>query len=267
MTESTSEHTSDTPENTLETPKGVAMSAEVSINPKTDPNIESIVRVEGLKRAYQQADRAVYALNGVDFEVKRGEFSALMGPSGSGKTTLLNCVGALDLPTEGEVWVRGRALSTLSKRDRATLRRDEVGFVFQSYNLLPVLTAYENAEFVLLARGVPEAERRERVMELLDAVGLGGLEGRRPAELSGGQQQRVAIARAMAGEPALILADEPTANLDTKTGAALIELMRALNETRGVTFLFSTHDPQVMEAARRVIKLVDGQIDHDLVKS
>ena len=228
---------------------------------------EPIVKTQALERFYHQADRAVRALDGVNLEIHRGEFTALMGTSGSGKTTLLNCIGALDQPTSGEVWVSGHALSQLNKHERAELRRDEIGFIFQSYNLLPVLTAYENAEFVLLARGAPAHQRREKVMELLDAVGLGGLENRRPTELSGGQQQRVAIARAMAGEPALILADEPTANLDSKTGADLIDLMRTLNEERNVTFLFSTHDPQVMEAARRVIRLVDGRIDSDQVKS
>ena len=227
---------------------------------------EPIVKTQALERFYHQADRAVRALDGVNLEIYRGEFTALMGTSGSGKTTLLNCIGALDQPTSGEVWVSGHALSQLNKHERAELRRDEIGFIFQSYNLLPVLTAYENAEFVLLARGTPAHQRREKVMELLDAVGLGGLENRRPTELSGGQQQRVAIARAMAGEPALILADEPTANLDSKTGADLIDLMRTLNEKRNVTFLFSTHDPQVMEAARRVIRLVDGHIDSDQVK-
>jgi len=226
-----------------------------------------IVKLTGLTRAYEQRSGRVFALRGVDLSIRAGEFTTLMGPSGSGKTTLLNMIGALDRPTEGEVIISGRSVCELSDHERAELRRDELGFIFQSYNLLPVLTAYENAEFVLLARGVPERERRAQVMELLRAVGLEGLEDRRPTELSGGQQQRVAIARAMAGAPALILADEPTANLDSQTGASLIELMGRLNEERGVTFLFSTHDPQVMEAARRVIRLVDGQVDQDEVKA
>ena len=221
-----------------------------------------IVEVRGLERIYRQADRDVYALAGVDLEIHKGEFTALMGPSGSGKTTLLNCIGALDQATAGSVSVAGHALGKLDAAERAALRRDDIGFIFQSYNLLPVLTAYENAEFVLLVRGVPETERRAKVLELMRAVGLEGLEDRRPAELSGGQQQRVAIARAMAGEPALILADEPTANLDSKTSDDLIALMRRLNEERGVTFLFSTHDPLVLEAARRVVRLVDGRVDH-----
>ena len=189
-----------------------------------------------------------------------------MGPSGSGKTTLLNMIGALDRPSEGSIEINGRNLAEMNDTERAALRRNQVGFIFQSYNLLPVLTAYENAEFVLMVRGVPASQRKAKVMELLEAVGLGDLAHRRPNELSGGQQQRVAIARAMAGEPALILADEPTANLDSQTGAALIDLMRKLNQERGITFIFSTHDPQVITAAKRVIRLVDGQIHVDAQK-
>ena len=230
---------------------------------KKNSDKKTIVEVRGLKRIYQQGENTVHALRGVSLAVKEGEFTAFMGPSGSGKTTLLNMIGALDRPTEGSIKVAGLALETLSDKERATLRRDQVGFIFQSYNLLPVLTAYENAEFVLLVRGVPEATRRAKVMDLLEAVGLAEMADRRPSELSGGQQQRVAIARAMAGEPKLILADEPTANLDSQTSASLIELMRKLNDERGISFLFSTHDPMIMEAARRVIRLVDGQIDHD----
>ena len=234
------------------------MSSDTIISEK-----KTIVEVKDLKRVYQQGENTVHALRGVSLTVEEGEFTAFMGPSGSGKTTLLNMIGALDRPTEGNVKVGGLALEALTDKERATLRRDQVGFIFQSYNLLPVLTAYENAEFVLLVRGVPESTRRAKVMELLEAVGLAEMAHRRPSELSGGQQQRVAIARAMAGEPKLILADEPTANLDSQTSASLIELMRTLNEERGISFLFSTHDPMIMEAARRVIRLVDGQIDHD----
>ena len=230
---------------------------------RTHNDKKTIVEVRDLKRVYQQGENKVHALRGVSLDISEGEFTAFMGPSGSGKTTLLNMIGALDRPTEGSVQVAGLGLETLSDKERATLRRDQVGFIFQSYNLLPVLTAYENAEFVLLVRGVPESTRRAKVMELLEAVGLAEMANRRPSELSGGQQQRVAIARAMAGEPKLILADEPTANLDSQTSASLIELMRTLNEERGITFLFSTHDPMIMDAARRVIKLVDGEINHD----
>ena len=228
---------------------------------------ETIVHIQDLKKAYTQGQSKVWALRGVDLEIKAGEFTAFMGPSGSGKTTLLNMIGALDRPSEGIVKINGRSLGEMSDTERAELRRNKVGFIFQSYNLLPVLTAYENAEFVLMVRGVPEAERKAKVMELLTAVGLGELAHRRPNELSGGQQQRVAIARAMAGEPALILADEPTANLDSQTGASLIALMRKLNQERGITFIFSTHDPQVIKAAKRVIRLVDGQIAADESKT
>jgi putative ABC transport system ATP-binding protein len=191
----------------------------------------------------------VYALKYVSLEINPGEFTVLMGPSGSGKTTLLNLIGALDLPTEGEVYIQQKALTQLSHQQRTSLRRDHIGFIFQAYNLLPVLSAYENAEFVLLAQGVPASERKKEVYGLLEAVGLQGLENRRPLELSGGQQRRVAIARAIAGSPALILADEPTANLDSQTGQNLINLMKRLNQERGLTFVFATHDPQVMEAA------------------
>lgn len=253
----TSSESSESSDNTSSDTSANALLAESAV----------VVETQQLQRTYRQAEQEVHALAGIDLTITQGEFTAFMGPSGSGKTTLLNCIGALDQPTAGTVRVNGRELSALTKRQRAELRRNEIGFIFQSYNLLPVLTAYENAEFILLARGVPAAQRRERVMALLDAVGLQGLENRRPTELSGGQQQRVAIARAMAGEPALILADEPTANLDTKTGAALIQLMYDLNQSHQTTFLFSTHDPQVMQAARRVVTLVDGRIDHDLYKS
>jgi putative ABC transport system ATP-binding protein len=205
----------------------------------------------------------VNALRGVDLDVSPGEFTALMGPSGSGKTTLLNLLGALDTPTSGTVTIDGEELGKLGRGQLSDLRLRRLGFVFQSYNLIPVLTAYENAEFVMLLQGVSATERRARVMETLAAVGLQGMEHRRPAELSGGQQQRVAVARAIAGRPALVLADEPTANLDSRTGTELIELMRALNRDLGITFVFATHDPKVMEAAKRVVRLVDGEIAED----
>ncbi len=228
--------------------------------------MNAIARVEGVTREYQQGNVTVHALRGVDLEVKPGEFTALMGPSGSGKTTLLNMIGALDIPTSGRVVVDGQDLGTLSRGELSDLRLERLGFIFQSYNLIPVLSALENAEFVLQLRGVALAERRERVMETLAAVGLRGMEHRRPNELSGGQQQRVAVARAIAGRPALILADEPTANLDSTTSLALIELMHQLNVEHGVTFLFATHDPRVMDAARRVVTLVDGNVAEDLTK-
>ncbi len=226
----------------------------------------AIVEVRGLTRTYQQGTLDVPALRGVDLDIEPGEFTVLMGPSGSGKTTLLNQIGALDIPDAGSVKVEGRELSGLSKGELAKLRLDRIGFVFQAYNLIPVLTAYENAEFVLLMQGVSKKERTERVMKTLHTVGLEGMEHRRPTELSGGQQQRVAVARAIAGGPALVLADEPTANLDSATGYALIETMKKLNEEDGVTFVFATHDPKVMEHARRIVRLVDGRIDEDIHK-
>ncbi|MFH1467562.1 MAG: ABC transporter ATP-binding protein [Pseudomonadota bacterium] len=225
-----------------------------------------IVSIQQLTKDYRQGDLLVHALRGVDLAVEPGEFTTLMGPSGSGKTTLLNIAGGLDEATGGHVVVDGVDLATASAARRSQLRLERLGFVFQAYNLIPVLSAYENAEFVLLLRGLDEAQRRERVMRVLQQVGLGGMEHRRPSELSGGQQQRVAVARAIVGEPALVLADEPTANLDSATSAALLDTMRQLNETLGITFLFSTHDPNVMDRARRVVKLVDGQVAEDLRK-
>lgn len=223
----------------------------------------SIVQVTGLTRTYKQGSLEVHALRGVDLSIEPGEFTVLMGPSGSGKTTLLNQIGALDVPDSGSVKVEGRELGGMSAAELARLRLERLGFVFQAFNLIPVLSAYENAEFVLLMQGVGADERKQRVMQTLASVGLEGMEGRRPNELSGGQQQRVAVARAIAGKPALVLADEPTANLDSKTGYELIETMKKLNETQGVTFVFATHDPKVMEHAKRIVRLVDGKIVED----
>jgi putative ABC transport system ATP-binding protein len=223
----------------------------------------SIVRVRGLRREYTQGAFTVNALAGVDLDLEPGEFTVLMGPSGSGKSTLLHLIGALDTPTAGTIELDGHPLSALTPAQRSDLRRDRIGFVFQSYNLIPVLSAEENAEFVLTLQGVAPAERRRIARETLARVGLKGLEARRPNELSGGQQQRVAVARAIASKPALVIADEPTANLDSRTGAELIELMDQLNREQGVTFLFATHDPKVMAAARRVIRMEDGRITED----
>ncbi len=223
----------------------------------------AIVETRELKKTYRQGRLEVHALQGVDLKIEPGEFTVLMGPSGCGKTTLLNIIGTLDAPTSGRVILEGSDVSQLSKTERAALRLSRLGFVFQAYNLLPVLSAYENTEFVLLMRGVPTEERRASVMKILDEVGLSGMEDRRPNELSGGQQQRVAVARAIVGEPALILADEPTANLDSRTAGELISTMRRLNEEHGLTFLFATHDPDVMAQARRIIRLVDGKIAED----
>ena len=225
-----------------------------------------IVTVRDLKRTYKQGLLEVHALRGVDLDIEPGEFTALMGPSGSGKTTLLNQIGALDKPSSGSVKVDGQELAGMSKAQLSGLRLNRIGFVFQAYNLIPVLTAFENAEFVLMMRGISVADRKARVMQTLADVGLEGMEHRRPAELSGGQQQRVAVARAIVGEPALVLADEPTANLDSKTGNDLIALMRRLNAEKGITFVFATHDPKVMEAATRVVNMVDGEVAEDIRK-
>jgi len=222
-----------------------------------------IVQLTDVTRVFGEGPVAVHALRGVTLTIRAGEFAAMAGPSGSGKSTLLNVIGALDRPTSGRVEIAGTDLAALRGTARSRIRRDRIGFVFQSYNLVPVLTALENAEYVLLLQGMPKRERRERVRAVLDAVGLGGLEHRYPGELSGGQQQRVAIARAIAPEPALVLADEPTANVDSETGARLLDLMHDLHETKRVTFLFSTHDRTVMTRAERLLLLRDGRIVAD----
>ena len=226
-----------------------------------------VVELENVAKVYQQGDQRVEALRGLTMTVRGGEFTAISGPSGSGKTTALNLIGALDTPSAGTVRLEGADLGTLTRQQLSRLRRDRIGFVFQAYNLLPILSAYENAEIVMAVQGVAEAQRRERVMELLARVGLEGLEHRRPSELSGGQQQRVAIVRAIAAGPAVVLADEPTANVDSNTADALLEMMETLNREQQVTFLFSTHDPRVMARARRLIRLVDGRIDNDEVRT
>ncbi|MGD8726338.1 MAG: ABC transporter ATP-binding protein [Gemmatimonadales bacterium] len=223
----------------------------------------AIVQLRDVTKVYRQGAVDVHALRGLTLDVARAEFTALCGPSGSGKTTALNLIGALDSPTSGSVVLEGQDLSRLNRRELSHLRRDRIGFVFQAYNLMPVLTAYENAETVMWVQGIGVEERRRRVLELLASVGLEGLEDRKPAELSGGQQQRVAIARAIAANPAVVLADEPTANVDSETADTLIELMEKLNREHGVTFLFSTHDPRVMERARRLVRLVDGNVASD----
>ena len=228
---------------------------------------EHAVRTERLWKIYPQDPRPVEAVRGIDLTVSRGEFVAMAGPSGSGKTTVLNLLGGLTRPTRGKVWIEGREISALPDREVADVRMNRIGFVFQSYNLLPVLSALENAEFTLLLQGVPAGERRERVRELFREIGLEGLEHRRPPKLSGGQQQRVAVARAVLGDPALVLADEPTANLDSATAEALLDVMEKLNRTKGTTFVFSTHDPRVMERAGRLIRLVDGRIEDGAAES
>ena len=224
---------------------------------------DPIISLSSVTKVYRQGSVDIHALRGLSLDIEPGEFTAICGPSGSGKTTTLNLVGALDSMTSGSIVLDGQELGSLNKKQLSALRRDRIGFVFQAYNLMPVLTAYENAEMVLWVQGVDAATRRERVMGLLEQVGLKGMEDRRPSELSGGQQQRVAIARAIASNPAVVLADEPTANVDSETAETLLGLMETLNREQGVTFLFSTHDPQVMERARRVVRLVDGSVASD----
>lgn len=225
--------------------------------------MSALLRARQLHKMYRTDGVATPALRGLDLDVEAGEFTAIAGPSGSGKTTLLNLLGGLDRPTSGEVWLGATRLDTLSRDRLARLRLQEIGFVFQSYNLLPVLSALENAAFVLELRGVARRERERRALEALASLGMAELADRRPNQLSGGQQQRVAVARALAGRPRIILADEPTANLDTESGLALIDHMRRLNREQGITFVFSTHDPRLLERVDRVVRLQDGRIVAD----
>jgi putative ABC transport system ATP-binding protein len=219
-----------------------------------------IIEAKGVTKVYRGDGVETWALRGVDLQVEAGEFTALVGPSGSGKSTLLHLLAGRDLPTVGVVWVGGVRLDRLSRAERARFRLGRVGLVFQAYNLLPVLTALENAGFILELRGVPRRVREEKALWALEALGLKDKAHRRPHQLSGGEQQRVAVARALAAEPLLVLADEPTANLDSQNGLALIERMKALNRERGVTFLFSTHDPRLLAHVGRVVRLEDGRI-------
>ncbi len=228
--------------------------------------MSAVLEARGLTKVYETRGVETHALRGVDLRIEEGEFTAISGPSGSGKTTLLNLLGALDTPTAGEVRLDGQALDGLSGGALSLLRLRKLGFVFQAYNLIPVLTARENVEFVMELQGVPASPRRERALALLSDVGLAGLGDKRPLEMSGGQQQRVAVARAIATHPRIVLADEPTANLDSETAARLLELMERLNAERDVTFLFSTHDPLVMGRARRNVRLHDGRVASDEAK-
>lgn len=225
---------------------------------------EWAVELNDVKKSYHTGPIEIPALRGISLRVVPGEFLAIAGPSGSGKTTLLNIIGGLDRADTGEVLVEGKNLQLLSSGELARLRLRRLGFVFQAYNLLPVLTALENAEFTLLLQGVPAKKRKERVRKLFAEIGLAGVENRRPGQLSGGQQQRIAVARAIVTEPVLILADEPTANLDSVTATALLKVMEQLNRAHGTTFVYATHDPLVMERARRLISLRDGQIYSDV---
>ena len=226
-------------------------------------HVEPILRTENLTKIYKLGNVETAALSGVDFEVHQGEFTAIVGPSGSGKSTLLHLLGGLDKPTLGKIWLEDKRVDKLRSIQLAGLRLKYVGFVFQAYNLIHVLTALENAAFVLQLQGIKRKERERRAMEALNELGIAELANRRPRQLSGGQQQRVAVARAIASEPKLVLADEPTANLDSKTGFLLIELMKHLNQIHGVTFLFSTHDPRLLEHIQRIVTLEDGQIIKD----
>ena len=219
-----------------------------------------VAKIENVTRTYKIGKLETQALRGVNLSIENGEFTALVGPSGSGKTTLLQLIGCLDQPSSGRVYINGKDVSTLNRNQRADMRRGTIGFIFQFFALIPTLTAYENIEMPLLLTGVKTAERKQRVTKLLEAVSLGDRAHHRPDQLSGGEQQRVAIARALATNPALILADEPTANLDTPNGQQVMEIMTRLNHETGVTFVFATHDPLVFKYARRIITMRDGLV-------
>lgn len=225
--------------------------------------MEAIIECRELAKRYFQGSVPVDALRGVDLQVEKGDFVSLSGPSGSGKSTLLNILGGLDTPSAGSVRIDGQDLSHLGKSELADLRLQRIGFVFQAYNLIPVLSAEENVEFIMQLQGVSASERRQRARAVLEQVGLAGMETRRPAQLSGGQQQRVAVARALAASPSVVLADEPTANLDSSSAESLLSLMAQLNRDSGVTFIIATHDPRVIEYTRRRIVLTDGRISQD----
>ncbi|MCF8146155.1 MAG: ABC transporter ATP-binding protein [Deltaproteobacteria bacterium] len=225
----------------------------------------TIVKCNGVKKTYQQGKVEVKALRGIDMEVEKGEFIAIAGPSGSGKTTVLNLIGGLDDVSQGKIVVDGQDITRLKSSQLADMRLHKIGFIFQSYNLIPVLSAIENVEFIMMLQGIPSSERLKRSRAILRDVDLEDLMTRRPAEMSGGQQQRVAVARAIVSEPAIVLADEPTANLDSKTGEKLLDLMKKLNENNGITFVFSTHDKMVMERAQRIILLKDGTVVETVV--
>ncbi len=220
----------------------------------------SVIELQNVTRVYKIGEVETHALRGATLDISDGEFTAIVGPSGSGKTTMLQLMGCLDRPTGGTVHINGQDVTRLNPNKRADLRKDTIGFVFQFFALIPGLTSYENVELPLLLSGVKKVERRERVNELLEAVGISDRARHRPDQMSGGEQQRVAIARALATHPVLVLADEPTANLDTENGRQIMEIMQRLNEETGTTFIFATHDPRVMAFARRVVKLQDGRV-------
>jgi putative ABC transport system ATP-binding protein len=227
----------------------------------------NVIEIKGLKKIYNSSEVKVNALNGIDLIIEQGEFTAIVGPSGSGKTTFLNMLGGLDMPTSGEISIGGTDIRQLSSSQMIDFRLKNIGFVFQAYNLIPVLTAMENVEFIMQMQGVNKKEREQRAKELLNQVGLGDRVNSRPSKLSGGQQQRVAVARALASKPKFVLADEPTANLDSKSTANLLDMMEELNKKENITFIFSTHDQRVVSKARRVLTLEDGKIISDKRKS
>jgi len=232
----------------------------------SDKSVQDIIVAKSVVKTYKDNGVPVRAVRGIDLKIDRGEFTAIVGPSGSGKTTFLNLISGLDTPTEGEIWLAGKNISEMSGKELSDYRRDKIGFIFQAYNLIPVLTVEENVEYIMLLQEIPKEERHRRVNSILTELGIGELAHRVPTKLSGGQQQRVAVARAMVAEPDLILADEPTANLDSETGAELLDMMRELNENKGMTFVFSTHDTKIMERARRLVVLKDGRIESDTWK-
>jgi putative ABC transport system ATP-binding protein len=223
----------------------------------------NLIETRDLCRTFGTEETKVTALDQVSIDIGEGEFTAIIGPSGSGKTTLLHLIGGLDEPNSGSVTLSGSNIADMSGNQLSDFRRDHIGFIFQAYNLIPVLSAEENIEYIMLLQGLGAAERKKRVKEMLELVELDGLGDRRPSHLSGGQQQRVAVARAMASNPDIILADEPTANLDSKTGISLLDVMRDLNQQRNMTFVFSTHDEKIMERATRLIHLRDGKVEQD----
>ncbi len=227
----------------------------------------NIIEIKNLSKVYDAKTIPVYALNGVDLSFKQGEFTCIVGPSGSGKTTMLNLLGGLDSPSSGEIRIANTDITSLKSRQLIDFRLRNIGFVFQSFNLIPVLTAKENVEFIMQLQGVKKDQRDKRTLELMQSVGLGEKINARPAKLSGGQQQRVAVARALASKPRFILADEPTANLDSKSAENLLEIMEKLNREENITFIFSTHDSRVVAKARRVVTLEDGRIVSDISKN
>ncbi len=220
-----------------------------------------ILKAEKVEKVYADNGVSVHALKGIDLTVNEGEYLVIAGPSGSGKTTLLNALGTLDIPTEGKIFFKGEDVSKKKRDELAQIRLAKMGFIFQAYNLIPVLTAIENVEFPMMLRGLSEKERRQKAMAVMDELGIAELAGKRPNQMSGGQQQRVAVARAISNDPLVVLADEPTANLDSKSGDVLLDLMQKMNKEKNITFIFSSHDPQVIERAKRLINLKDGKID------